>query len=153
MQRHNDRAHKQHDCLAGYPAAGRCLNVQLQQRADTRRTPPEVTHTKCKIKSYVQPSGHSLKAMIIGVMLHLVMDSGCTWHCHPTRSDLINFKPRHEVMVGIDGGRCEVTGMGDLPVVSKDDQGNHINLVIRDVRCVPSFTDTLLSVNQFQGVS
>ena len=90
-----------------------------------------------------------MKSAILSTILWLVMDSGCTLHCHPHQADLINFRPLSERMVGIDGKACDVIGIGDLPVVAKDTHGAYQKLLIKDVRCVPQFTDTLLSVEQF----
>ena len=106
-----------------------------------------VIHTKINVQQYRMQ--RALKSTLIGTILSLVMDSGCTYHCHPHQTDLVNFRPRRERMVGIDGSACSVTGIGDLPILAKDKAGNTHRLLIRDVRCVPDFTDTLLSVEQF----
>ena len=78
-----------------------------------------------------------------------VIDSGCSWHCHPHIGDLINQRPCNDTMAGIDGKPQRVKCIGDLPAVVRDSLGMWRRVVIRDVRCVPSFTDTLLSVDQF----
>ena len=52
-------------------------------------------------------------------------------------------------MVDISGASCNVTGIGDLPVIARDHMGKLVRLIIRGVRCVPTFTETLLSVDQF----
>ena len=154
--RHRDRVHGcERDCLLGYcPIAGRACSARNEPLPEAHRSsaaattaaqdvPPEV-QLKCKISAY-----RAIKGAAVSLMIHAVMDSGCTLHCHPTQSDLINFRPMREVMVGIDGARCDVIGIGDLPIVAKDYSGARVNLLIRNVRCVPSFTDTLLSVEQF----
>ena len=39
--------------------------------------------------------------------------------------------------------------IGDLPAFARDSTGFWRRIIIRNVRCVPSFTDTLISVDQF----
>ena len=83
-----------------------------------------------------------------GGRIHLVLDSGCTMTCHPYASDLINHRPSNETMSGIDGKPKRVKLVGDLPVVARDKHGKLQKLILRNVRCVPDFTDTLVSVDQ-----
>ena len=80
--------------------------------------------------------------------IDLVLDSGCTMHCHPHESDLINRRPSRDTMSGIEGKKRKVTCIGDLPIVAKDKHGKLIKLIIRGVRCVPGFTETLISVDR-----
>ena len=78
-----------------------------------------------------------------------VIDSGCSWHCHPRLEDLINRRPCHDTMTGIDGKPQRVKCIGDLPAFVRDNTGLWRRVIIRNVRCVPTFTDTLISVDQF----
>ena len=78
-----------------------------------------------------------------------VIDSGCSWHCHPRADDLINQRPCNDTMSGIDGKPQRVKCIGDLPAFVRDSTGFWRRILIRNVRCVPSFTDTLISVDQF----
>ena len=78
-----------------------------------------------------------------------VIDSGCSWHCHPHFEDLINTRKCDDTMSGIDGKPQRVKCIGDLPALARDHGGTWRRILIRNVRCVPSFTDTLLSVDQF----
>ena len=78
-----------------------------------------------------------------------VVDSGCSWHCHPVESDLINRRKCNDTMTGIDGKPQQVKCIGDLPVLVRDRNGVWSRCLIRNVRCVPFFTDTLISVDQF----
>ena len=80
--------------------------------------------------------------------LRLVLDSGCTMSCHPYAEDLINQRPSRETMSGIDGIKRQVRLIGDLPIVARDSNGKLHRLLIRGVRCVPEFTDTLISVDR-----
>ena len=79
-----------------------------------------------------------------------MVDSGCTMSCHPVADDLINHRSSNElIMVGIDGIRRNVLRLvGDLPVIARDAKGKLHRLLLRDVRCVPEFTDSLISVDQ-----
>ena len=78
-----------------------------------------------------------------------VIDSGCSWHCHPYIKDLINTRRCNDTMTGIDGKPQKVTCIGDLPALTRDHLGVWRRIVIRNVRCVPTFSDTLISVDQF----
>ena len=86
-------------------------------------------------------------------VINAVMDSGCTFHCHPHRGDFINFRSIRDEIFGIDGKGCAILGIGDLPVVCRDKKGNLQHLLIKGVRYAPEFTDTLFSVEQFWQTS
>ncbi|MGZ0213958.1 MAG: hypothetical protein ACKVI4_15900, partial [Actinomycetales bacterium] len=85
----------------------------------------------------------------LSIIIHAIIDSGCSWHVHHRREDLINLRPSHETMTGVDGKPRRVEAIGDLPVVAKDRRGRSRKLIIPNVRLVSSFSDTLLSVDQF----
>eukprot|EP00965_Chrysotila_dentata_P170459 5626782-Pleurochrysis_carterae.AAC.1 len=46
---------------------------------------------------------------------------------------------------GIDGKAQLCTVMGDMPIRALDASGKSIDLTLRNVRCVPTFSDSLLS--------
>ena len=77
-----------------------------------------------------------------------VIDSGYSWHCHPHLADLTNTRACNDTMSGIDGKPQRVKCIGDLPALARDHNGVWRRILIRNVRCVPSFTDTLISVDQ-----
>jgi hypothetical protein len=79
----------------------------------------------------------------------VVVDSGCSWHCHYRREDLINLRPCGDTMTGVDGKPQRVTHIGDMPAMARDHAGKLVKILIRDVRLVPTFSDTLISVDQF----
>ena len=56
--------------------------------------------------------------------LSLVIDSGCTWHVHPNRADLVNIRPCTDTMKGVDDVLHKCEGLGDLPIVAKDRSGS-----------------------------
>ena len=85
----------------------------------------------------------------------LVLDSGCTHHAHPVLSDLSNFT--HAVrdlngdlpyMIAAGGSKCDIVGHGDLPIFARDENGDKQLLRIERVRCVPDFSQTLISTSQ-----
>ena len=80
--------------------------------------------------------------------IRLILDSGCTMHCHPYENDLINRRPSNDTMSGIEGTKRKVKCVGDLPIVATDHRGKARELLIRGVRCVPGFTETLISVDR-----
>ena len=90
-----------------------------------------------------------IKLPVAKAICWAVIDSGCSWHCHPHVNDLINRRPCFDTMTGIDGKPQRVKCIGDLPIYVRDSTGFWRHAVIRNVRCVPSFTDTLISVDQF----
>ena len=115
--------------------------TRRRSSGSTKRGPSAFLNAKAKSLTPSSPSSpRSIAA---------VMDSGCTFHCHPRREDLINFKPCSECMTGIAGNKCMITGIGDLPIRSRDRAGKWHDFLIRNVRLAPQFTDTLLSVDQF----
>jgi hypothetical protein len=68
--------------------------------------------------------------------------------CHPFQDDLINQRASRETMSGIDGEVQKDKCVGDLPIQVKDGTGKSHRLLLRNIRCVPSFTETLISVDQ-----
>lgn len=86
-------------------------------------------------------------------MMSLVVDSGCTWHIHNVRSDLINLRHCNDTVVDAHGRRARCEVMGDLPIAVRDDRGQEFRLLLRGVRLAESFTDTLISVEQLWASS
>ena len=120
-------------------------------RACLGKAEPRTINTKCTVGNRVKSANaiaKALKARGEDGSILLVLDSGCTWNCHPHKEDLVNFRPHRQRMFGIDGASCQVTGIGDLPVIGRDEHGNEHSIVLKNVRCVPSFTDSLISVEQ-----
>ena len=118
---------------------GRALTVKAE---DSRHT-------------HLNLTGPTLKALLnrhtlvsTSGLLRLIVDSGCTMHCHPIESDLINRRRTKETMSGIDGKCKAVKCIGDLPVAAIDRHGKLQKILIKNVRCVPSFTESLISVDR-----
>ena len=76
------------------------------------------------------------------------VDSGCTGSLTPHRRALINVRPCDEKFSSADGTMTSATCIGDMPVTIRDHLGNPHTVVFRNVRCVPDFHYTLLSVTQ-----
>ena len=51
-------------------------------------------------------------------------------------------------MSGVVGEDCEVTCIGDMPLIAYDQHGRLRKVLIKNVRCVPEFEDSLISVKQ-----
>ena len=81
--------------------------------------------------------------------INSVIDSGCSWHVHHRREDVINIRPCRDTFRGVDNKLHRATCMGDLPAVVKNSNGKHVKILIRNVRVVPTLNDTLFSVDQF----
>jgi hypothetical protein len=75
-------------------------------------------------------------------------DSGCSGSLTWNEAWLINKRPCNEVFSSAHGKPAKSTVIGDMPVVVCVDSGEKVKIVIRNVRCVPDFTYTLLSVTQ-----
>ena len=82
-----------------------------------------------------------------------IVDSGCTWHSHPEVRDLTNVRPCSDKISCAGGVVHHASHIGDLPVVCHNQAGKERVVLVRDVRCVPTFTDTLISVRQLWETS
>ena len=87
------------------------------------------------------------------VSLLLIIDSGCTWHVHHRESDLINRRPCLDLIAGVDGVDVPARVIGDLPMMARDVKGRSRHFLLRNVRCVPQFGCTLVSVDQLWAES
>ena len=83
------------------------------------------------------PSGHELR---------LTIDSGASFHVVNNPHYLINARPTDETISGVDRRDHACTLIGDLPIVAKDEMGVSHRLTIRHVQCVPTISDSLLSI-------
>ena len=75
-------------------------------------------------------------------------DSCCTAHVTPFGEYLINTRPCADSYKQADGTKARALGIGDLPVACTDTTGKPCTFLIRNVRFVPGFAYTLLSVDQ-----
>ena len=83
----------------------------------------------------------------------LVLDSGCNRSSHNRREDLVNFQPVASVMTDAKGNPSKIEGIGDLPVIASDVNGHARIFLFRNMRCVPEFEDSLISVSQHKKLS
>ena len=86
-------------------------------------------------------------------MFESVIDSGCTWHSHPRRDELIDVRLCDDRIATADGADHSATCIGTLPVLAYDSEGAQRFILIANVRCVPFFTDTLISVDELRQQS
>ena len=52
------------------------------------------------------------------------MDSGCSWHVHYVRDDLINLRESYDSVTGIDENEHNVEAIGDLPAIARNHHGS-----------------------------
>ena len=83
------------------------------------------------------------------------IDSGCTATCTDTLAHLINVRPCDEDFKAANGSMCKCSAIGDMPILAKDSTGKIFRFVFTNVRYVPEFKYTLISVKQIwrdQGI-
>ena len=77
-----------------------------------------------------------------------VVDSGCSAHSTESIDRLVNPRQCFEVFGASNGRLARATSIGDLPVLAKSASGAFVQFTIKDVRHIPDFCYTLLSVRQ-----
>lgn len=94
----------------------------------------------------------TVQSALLGALSSLVIaahaDSGCSGSLTPIRSALVNTRPCSDRFKAADGLVYPASLIGDMPVVAKDSRGRRRQLLLRNVRFVPGFKYTLLSVRQ-----
>ena len=80
--------------------------------------------------------------------LSLIIDSGASFHIHPHLDDLVNIRSCSTRILGVGQAPHQCTAIGDLPIRARASDGTERNLILRNVRYVSTFTDTLISVGQ-----
>ena len=86
--------------------------------------------------------------LFASVIIFGAVDSGCTGSLTPHLSALVNVRPCDEKFSSADGALTAASCIGDMPVTLRDQHGQPHAVVFRNVRCVPDFHYTLLSVTQ-----
>ena len=81
-----------------------------------------------------------------GAFAHV--DSGCTGTLTASEKLLVNAKPCDETFTAADGTLHRATAIGDMPVTVMTSTGELVSFIITNVRLVPTFRFTLLSVTQ-----
>ena len=92
-------------------------------------------------------SGSSSKSSSSG-KLELVIDSGASFHIHPFIHHLNNVRSCTYSVSGVDRKSHSCTRIGDLPITVRGGDGRAYNITIPNVRCIPTFKDSLISVQQ-----
>jgi hypothetical protein len=122
--------------------------------SDPRRQAPAATATPSIESRATQPAlrvasaGSALPGTASGAIVLAHPDSGCTGSLTPHRSALCNVRPCAESFRAADGATTSATCIGDMPVIARDRSGQLRSLTLRNVRCVPGYAYTLLSVRQ-----
>ena len=94
--------------------------------------------------------GHSsiLKGKSSTARISFFVDSGASYHIHHRLSDLVNVRPVSASVSGVDRKAHQCTHIGDLPLLVCARDKKVTRFTLRNVRCVPTFSDSLLSVRQ-----
>ena len=75
-------------------------------------------------------------------------DSGASTHFTNAKPRLINLRPCNETFVSADGSRATAGEMGDMPTIARTKDGRYVKFLVRNVRLIPHWPFTLLSVTQ-----
>ena len=120
---------------------------------DFAGTTSTVEHVALVNSSVPTPTWRSSEA--IGAFLAAV-DSGCTASATTDARRVTNKRPCNEVFGDANGRVVKCTAIGDMPVLATDPTGATVRFSFTNVRVVPSFKYTLLSVKQMwreQGIN
>ena len=106
-------------------------------------------------QAFVGPVGESpidqIQSQIRGDSLPILrapIDSGCTATCTNNLAHLTNVRICDEEFKAANGEISKCTAIGDMPVLAKDSTGKIFRFVFTNVRYVPEFKYTLISVKQ-----
>ncbi|KOO32538.1 retrotransposon like protein, partial [Chrysochromulina tobinii] len=137
-----------------------CVEVKRDHSA---RTIQGATADEALRQSSLDPA--ALEALVAGAaskhpaspigILKLHPDSGCTGSNTPHLHLLANHRPCDEIYSQANGNISRCEAIGDLPVIVRNKQGATVQLTFTNVRCVPDFKFSLLSVKQLwneQGI-
>jgi len=80
--------------------------------------------------------------------IQAVADSGATGHVTWNPRWLVNTRACSDNFTAANGTKVSALCIGDLPVATRGRDGKVYSLVVRNVRCIPEFKFTLLSVGQ-----
>ena len=94
------------------------------------------------------PAGKPLPKPSTLPIFRAPIDSGCTATCTNNLNMLENVRPCDEDFNIADGKKSHCHAIGDMPVLVKDSNGRIFRFKFTNVRYVPDFKFTLISVNQ-----
>ena len=92
--------------------------------------------------------GQKLTQSLMDELILAHPDSGCTASLTWNAKWLVNLRDCDETFVQANGRGASSKQMGDMPVIGRDKDGKLRRFTIRNVRLVPDFKYTLLSVDQ-----
>ena len=98
-----------------------------------------------RLKATIQPTCEEPTG---GRIISGAVDSGCTGHVTPNPHWLVNRRPCTDTFRAAAGSKHVAAEIGDMPVIARDRHGGLHYKLITNVRCVPTFAYTLLSVGQ-----
>ena len=96
----------------------------------------------------INPKTGTAAAAPCQLVFHARIDSGCTAHATQHATALINLRSCDEDFTDANGTTARCNTIGDLPVWLMGDDGVASLVTIRNVRFLPTFAHTLLSVEQ-----
>lgn len=94
------------------------------------------------LSSLVRPDGRKVGS------IPAVVDSGCTFHAHPDRRHLTNLRACNDLLIDANGTEHKASLIGDLRACVTDDKSRVHSITLHNVRYVPTFVSTLISVKQ-----
>ena len=71
-----------------------------------------------------------------------------SFHIHSNLDDLVNVRPCSTRVLGVGKSAHQCSAIGDLPIRATASDGSEKILLLRNVRYVSTFTDSLVSVGQ-----
>jgi hypothetical protein len=124
----------------------RAATANLGRTAKHKRRRPRLVH-KASIHAELldKPTSKQPKLTTLRA-IRATIDSGCTGSMTHDVGSLINQRPCRELYRAATGAITKVACIGDLPVVAVASDGTHVRFLIRNVRGIPSYKYTLLSV-------
>ena len=83
------------------------------------------------------------------VARHLIVDTGCSDHIVNQKELFMNLRTVDEKSVrDPKGNLTAIEGIGDVLITVQSNSGNMVELILRNVLCVPNYKVCLLSVNK-----
>ena len=133
------------DQRSGRPLAA--LSAAIEHRVSI--SPRDLHANTTNVSRDLPKPDKSQLSSVVGSLLFLAHpDSGCTGSVTNDRSRLVNARPCRDVFRAANGVRTRASCIGDMPVLALSESGTTVPITLKNVRCVPSFSYTLLSVGQ-----
>ena len=119
-----------------------CRNPEKVDRPKQKDGNAVSSYSECFI-SPLQESNNS------EVASHLIVDTGCSDHIVNQKELFMNLRTVDEKSVrDPKGNLTAIEGIGDVLITVQSNSGNMVELILRNVLCVPNYKVCLLSVNK-----